>query len=309
MSEFAYTALGVEAREDLLDMITNISPTERPLLAMLPRVPASNIKHEWLEDALTTADTAGALEGAAFSKDTIASPTRRANWCQINRREFTISGTNESVTHAGMSSQIGYHTRKTMEELANDTEATLIQGVADGSTPQGSSTVGRTMDGLSDVAGNSETGVGTTDDITETQVNSLLEALWDDGVYADTVLASKQLKKSISNFTTYISGSTTAATGTSRIHHDGGVNDPRAIVKNVLMYEGDFGVVDIYLSRYVAAADQGYAFARRYLRHAVLRPTMIEEMGRRGDGTDMLMLHETTLEYGSPNAIGKWVIA
>jgi len=40
------------AREDLEDTIAMISPTDTPLFALMNRAPVSNIKHEWLEDAL-----------------------------------------------------------------------------------------------------------------------------------------------------------------------------------------------------------------------------------------------------------------
>ena len=46
--------VGTGNREDLLDVITNISPMDTLLLSRLDKVPANNIVHEWLVDALTS---------------------------------------------------------------------------------------------------------------------------------------------------------------------------------------------------------------------------------------------------------------
>lgn len=288
----SYESLGVTLREDLMDFIANISPTDTPLFAMTAKVPATNIVHEWLEDSLATVSTAGSLEGADFSAETIAQPTRHTNTTQIIRRDFAITGTNEAALHAGMTSQVGYQTRKKLQELARDTEATLIQSDQTATTTVGDADDTRLMRGLDSWAGNS-TAAATAGLLAETEFNNLLEELWNDGVYADTVLLPASEKSSVSGYST-----------TLRIHHDGGPSDPRSIVRNVMAYESDFGTVDIFLERYCTS--QGYAFKRDMVRCAVLRPTMVERLAKVGDSHRVMALHELTLEVMAPNAVGKW---
>jgi len=287
--------IGLTVREDLLDVITDISPKDTPFLSMLPRTTATSVKHEWLEDSLQAVATGGQVEGNEFAAGTMTTPTRHVNYTQILRRDFAITGSNEAALHAGMASQVGYQGRKAMEELARDTEATLIQSVQDpGTTPLGDDGDIRTMDGLSAWAGNvSAVALGETDSIVESEINEVLELIWDDGVMADTVLASSFLKKEFSGFTSV-----------TRIHHDGGVNDPRAIVRNVELYESDFGSVNVFLERYLSANDMGYAFNKNYLRLAVLRPTRMERLAKTGDAEKIMVLHELTLEVLAPDAVG-----
>lgn len=292
-------AIQVSVREDLLDFVTNIDPVDTPLFSMTATVPATSTKHEWLNDTLTAVSTAGALEEDGFTAASLVETTRLVNYTQIIKKQFSVSGTNEAVDHAGIPSQGSYQAMKAMEELARNTEAAMIQGVKDSSTPQGDSTTARTMDGLTTFAGNSVTGVGTTTVLDETtEFNQLMKLLWDDGAMADTVLASSQLKQWISSYTT-----------TLRIHHDGGPSSPNAISRNIQVYEGDFGTVDVLLERHVAAADQGYCFQREYVRKAVLRPTRFERLAKIGDAERYQVLHELTLEVLAANAVGKWVIA
>lgn len=292
------SAIQVSIKEDLLDFITNIDPVDTPLFSMTATVPAKSTKHDWLTDSLDSVSTAGAVEGSAFSGQNLTEAVRASNYTQIIKLEFDVSGTHDAVDSAGMSNQSAYQGMKKMKELARNTEASMIQGVKDASTPQGSSTVDRTMDGLRTLAGNEVTGIGTSTFDELTDFNELLKLIWDDGARADTVLASSQLKQWISSFTT----------NTTRIHHDGGPSSPNAISRNIQVYESDFGTVDVMLERHVASADQGYAFERQYVRKAILRPTRIERLGKVGDSERYHVLHELTLEVLAANAVGRWVI-
>jgi hypothetical protein len=281
-------------REDLLDFITNIDPVDTPLFSMTATVPASSTKHEWITDTLAALSVAGAVEGAAFTSGTLTQTTRLDNYTQILKREFEISGSNEAVNHAGMSSQSAYQSMKAMKELARNTEASLIQGARDATSPQGSSSVARTMDGLSVLAGNTQATASNTS-ITEDEIVGAIQLIWDDGANADTILANADLKKSISALTTV-----------DRIHHSDGVSDPGKIVRNIQTYESDFGTVNVFLERHCAAADQGYVFERQYLRKAILRPTRMERLAKVGDSERYCVLHELTLEVLAPNAVCKF---
>ena len=58
-----FTAIGM--REDLSDVIYNISPTETPIMSSIGKTSATAVYHEWQTDTLATATTANAaVEGA-----------------------------------------------------------------------------------------------------------------------------------------------------------------------------------------------------------------------------------------------------
>ncbi len=54
----AHTAVG--QREDLTDVIYNISPTETPFMSSIGKTKATAVYHEWQTDSLAAATTANA---------------------------------------------------------------------------------------------------------------------------------------------------------------------------------------------------------------------------------------------------------
>lgn len=294
----AYTGVGVQSREDLIDFITNISPDETPVLSLLERVPANGIKHEWLEDTYRTATTAGAVDGNEFGAETQAAPTRRFNYTQTVQQFYAVSGSMQAADNVG-GSWTGYNMRKALREIALDAEVSLITGVLVG---PGNATTSRKMGGISQwlriVSGGTIEVVTAGEAMDETNVGDLLQRIYNAGSgLANTIIASPTLKRTISGFTQ-----------ATRIHHDGGVSDPRMIVRNVQKYESDFGTCDVFASRYITVANEphGYAINRMYFRTAWLRPPTQQLLAKTGDSDKIMVQAELTLEVLSSKAGGKW---
>lgn len=328
--------LGLTIREDLSDVISMISPYDTPFFSMIGTVAATSTKHEWLRDSLASADSGGALEGDGFSGTAPTTPTRASNYSQILRKDFSVTGTNEAVTHAGMASQFSYQMMKALRELARNTEqALLCQDIA--SNVDGDAETARTMKGLYhqildadvavtadnfvfDVVGTGDpviegTGApantGTAVALTESDFNTLLQRMWEAGVAPDTVLASPAAKRDITAF----SGSSIARFNV----------DKNELVKNVMRYESDFGTVDVMLERFgpvgggssptadtnqiaaISGSNSAFAFERQHINKAILRPTVAERLPRSGDSERGMILHELTLQVGAIGAAGAWV--
>lgn len=80
-----YEAIG--EREDLSDIIYDISPTDTPFMSNIGRNSASNTLHEWQTDALAAASaTNKQLEGDDADADTASPTTRFGNYTQISRK-------------------------------------------------------------------------------------------------------------------------------------------------------------------------------------------------------------------------------
>ena len=93
-------------REDLWDIISNISPMDRPFTSNIPRVKAKATRHDWLTDSLASATSNMHLEGDVTSFSTAIAVTKLANTCQILKKAFVITGTQEAVDKAGRKSEI-----------------------------------------------------------------------------------------------------------------------------------------------------------------------------------------------------------
>lgn len=132
----AFSAVGM--REDLADIIYNISPMETPFMMMVGRGKATATTHEWQIDALTTADTANAqVEGDDATFDAVVPTIRVNNYGQISRKTVSISGTVEVVNKAGRNSSLAYQLAKKGKEMKRDMESILIAGRVGAGAPQG----------------------------------------------------------------------------------------------------------------------------------------------------------------------------
>ena len=85
-------------REDLTDIIYNISPAETPFTSGIGRAPVSNTKHEWQTDAFAAVSTSNArIQGLDFSGQSITATTRLDNQTQISFKDIVISNTQRAV--------------------------------------------------------------------------------------------------------------------------------------------------------------------------------------------------------------------
>jgi len=135
-------------REDLSDIIYNISPTETPFMMMIGRGTATNITHEWQVDDLATEDFANAQsEGDDSPAFPNAQETRRvSNEAQISRKLVIVSGTVESVDKAGRKSELAYQLAKRAKELKRDMESIVIAGRATASAVPQARAIGAAID-------------------------------------------------------------------------------------------------------------------------------------------------------------------
>ena len=90
----AHTAIG--QREDLSDIIYDISPMDTPFMSNVGRGSASAVFHEWQTDALDAAANNSQIEGDDADANTAALTTRLGNYCQISRKVPRVSGTPRS---------------------------------------------------------------------------------------------------------------------------------------------------------------------------------------------------------------------
>ena len=73
----------VGAREDLIDVITNIAPDESPLYSKFSKTKATGMSHSWLTDSLGTPGTNKYLEDADFTLAQASPRVKLTNDVQI----------------------------------------------------------------------------------------------------------------------------------------------------------------------------------------------------------------------------------
>src|SRR5262245_43878331 len=151
-----YQAIG--NREDLSDVIWDVSPTETPFASGIAKVKAKAVYHEWQTDALDAAATNAAVEGDDAATNTATPTVRLRNYCQIFTKTVRVSGTQQVVEKAGREDELSYQVRKRMKEIKRDLEFALVNTRI---SSAGSATVGRTLAGLETWMATNRTTVGT----------------------------------------------------------------------------------------------------------------------------------------------------
>jgi len=228
-----YQAIG--NREDLLDIITDISPEETPMFTRFKKYKANAKYMEWQTDSLETAASNKAVEGADFSFSRPSVRTRTGDYTQIFANTYSVSSTQEATDTAGVSSEMAYQASKAMKEHKRDIEYALINETGSA----GASGTARSLKGVPSWVSTNKT-CGNSCALTETMYNTLLQDIWDQGGNPDVTYVNGWQKRKISGFSTentrYISG------------------EDKKLVNSVSVYESDFGLQTIILDRFVTAS-------------------------------------------------------
>lgn len=114
------TYMDAARAEDVVDVITNISPSMTPLLSGLgTSQDAVQTLHEYLTATLASAADNAAAEAAAASTVDLTQPARANNFTQIFKDDIVVSGTEMAVkNYAG--NPFEYQIEKNLKEHALD---------------------------------------------------------------------------------------------------------------------------------------------------------------------------------------------
>jgi hypothetical protein len=127
----SYQAIG--NREDLSDMIYNISPANTPLQSLIGRETVDNALTEWQTDTLAAVDAANAvIEGDDATIDVVGPTTRVSNLVQTSDKVASVSTIqNTAIKKAGRKgTEMAYQMVKRGKELKRDMETILLSNQA-----------------------------------------------------------------------------------------------------------------------------------------------------------------------------------
>ena len=303
-----YSAIG--AREDLSDVIYDISPTDTPIMSSIGKTKATGVYHEWQTDSLAAATTSNALiEGATASDATITPTTRLGNYTQIVGKTVMVSGTLEAVDKAGRKSEMAYQLAKASAEIKRDIESiiTANQGQSAGSTGSTARKMGsllsyiktNTNEGSGTTAGVDPVTIGvstrtdgTTRTFTETILKDVISKVFTSGGTPTTLFVSPALKQVVSGFT-----------GLAAQRYQVPTNGQATILAGADLYQSDFGVLQIVPNRFMRTRD-ALVLDPEYAALAYLRPFQTIELAKVGDADKTQILAELTLEVRNEAAHG-----
>lgn len=239
---------GAANREDLLDVITILSPTDTPLFTMTRKAKVNNVAVEWLTDLLDTAASNAVVEGSSAVFTNATARVRLLNYCQISREQYDVSDTQRAVNPAGIRDEFRYQMGKAMKQWKRDAEYDIVNGnTASAASTRCARGIYRWLDGFSSVTAtvsNSATNSG--NDIQEDDLNARLMAVWTVGGLCDYVVCTPTQKRAIS----------TNFAGSANSRRTMPVTD-NSVVNVVDWYYSDFGNVKILPHRWMHSAAVG----------------------------------------------------
>jgi len=314
-----YQAVG--NREDLEDVIYQISPVETPFMTMAARKTAKAVYHEWQTDALAAAATNQMIEGDDASGGTSVATKRLGNYCQISSKYAVVTDTQNAVDKAGRGSEMSYQIAKRLGELKRDMEKALTgtQGSTAGSAASARSSAGLES-WLTSTTGNASVGNGTsigtggnyttpgfstggfagptdaslTATFTVTPLKHVIANCWTSGGNPGIIMVGGTQKQTVSGFS-----------GIATLYREAGnTSKGTAIVGAADIYISDFGEHRIVPNRF-SRNRTCFVLDMDYWAVGYLRKVSQKEIARTGGSEKRFIDVEFTLIADNPNSSGK----
>jgi hypothetical protein len=306
------TVSAIGNREDLADIIYDISPMDTPFLSRASKSRATAVYHEWQTDSLDAAATNQKVEGDDATAATFVASVRVGNYLQISSKTISVSGTQRAVNSAGRADEYSYQLAKRGREIKRDMEFALVQNQA---STAGSATSARSLASLESWLATNKTSVGTgggsttpgfssgtvaapTDDgtpgtFTKASLDDVIQKCWTNGGDPKVIMTgpfNKTVASGFANIATLYKEVPGVQQGT--------------ILGGADLYVSNFGEHMIMANRFqrdrtVLVLDM------EYLGVATLRDMETISLGKTGDADRTQLLVEYTLVVKNEAASGK----
>jgi hypothetical protein len=303
-----YAARGI--REELSEVIYQISPEETPFLNNIGRGSAHSTYFEWQTDALGAAATNAALEGDVVSYTTPTATKRMGNYCQISTKTAVVSGTLDAVSKAGRKAEMAYQLSQRAAELKLDVEYALVRNqaaVGGNSTTArktagfetflrtnangGSGRVASTLSGTTEGYPNAAATDGTPRAFTEVILKAVVKSIYDAGGNAKILMVGSGQKQTVSGFAGI--AAQRRETGEKAV----------TVIGAADAYLSDFGLLTVVPNRVQRNATALF-FNPEAIQVKYLRPFQTKDMAKDGDADKKLILVEFGLFVGNEAAHG-----
>ena len=292
----SYDVRGI--REDLSDVIYDISPEETPFYTACAKAKASNTLHEWQTDALRSSGDNAHIEGDDTIAEARSATVRLNNRTQIFKNSVVIPGTDQGLNKAGRAREMAYQVLKIAKEQKLDIEKAMFANQA---KVAGDSTTARRMAGVpawlttntnfqSGSSGADPTGDGSnarTDDGTptafsQTKFDAVMQAIWVAGGKPDSVYLSAFQMNLALGFT----GNNNQRSNITA--------EAEKVIKHMSVYVTPWGTVEFKPTRENRARDV-FIMQDDMWAVGVLRATKNEELAKTGDNEKRQVVTELTL--------------
>lgn len=288
-------------REQLNDIITDISPTETPFYTKCGKENATNTYVEWQTAELRAPSAAGEIEGDDTGS-TFQPTVRVGNYTRIGKEGFKVSGTATALNLAARNKEYAYQALQAGKALKRDLEMALLgtQGRDAGSTTKarqlcgvggwistntvGAATFPTDSDGTGGFA------AGTAAEFSQADFDAIMQSIWEEGGTPDRVYLSADL----------MSACVAVLEGNNNARNQQPVTK---VSNNVVRYQTPFGEVSFVPDRFMPAGSV-YVVDSSKWKVATLRGWSQTKLAKTGDSEHGQIVGEHTLMSLNEKASG-----
>lgn len=272
-------------REDLLDVIGDVSPDETPLMTLFGTSESRGTYHEWLKYNVSRPTSVSAdAEGADTTFADLTQPSRETNNTHIIKQPIQVSRTERAVNVAGMGDPYAFQKADALRQLKMKMEYAILNSTR----ASGSSGVARQLKGVDAFITSVVTARNSGTSFSELELNDMTAdaylAVRADKVF-DMILSTVKIKQAIAGFG-----------GNSTRYIDA---KEKRLTKDILVYDSAVGSHRIMHHRDVrngAGSTTVYGLREDLHKVAYLDKPMFEELGKVGDADRGHWVTEFTVE-------------
>jgi hypothetical protein len=303
------TSDAVGERESLADIIYRLDTTECPIFSAVDKITTNGVFYEWQTQELAAAATDNHVNEGADASLTNPTPTvRLGNYHQISVKDYSISGTLDSVDKAGRERETAYIKVLKSLELRRDIEKSIgdTNVARSGSDPRKSASLLTWMsngDKPSDMgfAANSNGTAaadvtGTAAALTLAKIDNAKQQSWEDGGNASLLVCSATNKANISDLSQAGTNLVTNQVNTSK-------GTAPTFVGAVSVILTDFGELQLTPSRFISN-DKLFMIDPEYVCLGTINGRNFAEsdLAKTGDANKTQIVTEWTLAVKAPKA-------
>lgn len=293
----------VGKKEDIEDIIYDISPTLTPFTSSIGTSTASAVLHQWQQDQLASVGTNAVAEGADAGTASAETTELKSAYTQIFSKVVQTSGTADVVEKYGRGSELQYQIAKKGKELRRDIEHAFVgadqaggSGANDSGTDNADNSTVRTLTSAQNqidsttTSSNSGTLRNFTGSDGEGYLLDVLQDVYEAGGEPNQIQVTPSHAVNVAGFA--------ASAGRTRDFETG-----TKLVNAVDLYVSPFGECAVVPNRFLKSSDC-LVLDTEYWSRAVLRPMQTIVLAKTGDSDKRQMLTEQTLVCENDKASG-----
>jgi len=291
MSTFtSYESIG--QKEDVSDIITDITPYDTPFFSMMKSQKVHNRVYQYQSDSLRAPAANAAVEGADATINALTPTTMLSGTTQILTEAFQVANTAEVTSTYGRAKETAYALGRALKSIKRDLEFAMI-GASNAQVAGNNSAtpVAREMDSCDQLIDAATTEAGGSAALTETMLLNLGQKCFNEGADPTIFMIKPADAIIVSNFT--------ASAGRNRTFND----ENKTLTAAIDLYVGPFGSYKTVLNRH-QMTDHAFLLDPSMWRSAVLRPFSRSLLAKTGDSEKHFIVGEYGLMHMNQKGSG-----